>query len=203
MVSFGILFLYLINPYLFSVPNSRAIGVLFIYVFLLTVFFPVLSIVLMKALGFLSSFQLKKRTDRIGPLICTVIFYLWLYINIFSNPSVPTAFTIFVLGSVIALFIAFFINNFSKISLHSIGAGGALTGALLIKFHFSYDYFTLTHGILGTYNISINFFIIIVILMAGLVMTSRLILKKHKPIDIYGGFTVGIFSQLLAIFFLI
>ncbi len=203
MVSYGFFFLYVINPYLFSVPNSKAMGVLFIYVFLLSAFFPVLSIVLMKSLGLVNSFKMKERTDRIGPLICTAIFYLWLYVNIYKNPSIPTAFTIFVLGSIIALFIAFFINNFNKISLHSIGVGGALAGALLVKFNYSYNHFSLSIGDIGIYNISINFFLIFVILMVGLVATSRLILKRHKPSDIYGGFFVGLFSQLLAIVFLI
>jgi membrane-associated phospholipid phosphatase len=202
LVSYGMLILYLINPYLFSIADSKTMGVILIYIFLLSVFFPILSISLMKSLGFISSFKMVEKSDRIGPLICTAIFYLWLYINIYSNPAIPTPFSIFVLGSVISLFIAFFVNNFSKISLHSIGMGGALVGALLIKFNYSYDHFSINLASLGTYILSVDLFIIVVILAVGLVTSSRLYLKRHKPADVYGGLVVGIFSQVIAIMFL-
>ena len=139
-----------------------------------------------------------ERTDRIGPLITTAIFYLWLFLNIYRNPGIPLVFSIFVLGSIVAIFIAFFINNFSKISLHSVGMGGMLAACLIIKEKFSYNTFPLDLGSLGAYIVNMNLVVIVLIIVAGLVGTSRLILDAHKIQDIYGGFIVGAFAQIIS-----
>jgi membrane-associated phospholipid phosphatase len=49
-------------------------------------------------------------------------------------------------------------------------------------------------------QVNLEFYLIIAILVAGLVGTSRLILKAHKPFEIYSGFIIGwivVFSIML------
>ncbi len=141
---------------------------------------------------------MEDREERIGPLIITGIFYLWLFVNIKSNPSIPDAFVAFTLGATIGVFAAFFMNNFTKVSLHAIGVGGLLSGILMICSLFSYDSFFLNLGVFGEYLVRTDLLVILAIVVAGLVGTSRLLLKAHNEQDLYGGFVIGILSQLIA-----
>ena len=200
MASYVLVACMLINPYLFGVQDTQSRSVILISVFLLSFFFPVLSILMMKALGLIKSLEMKERSERIGPMIATGIFYLWLYLNIRSNTVIPGAYTFFVLGAVIAMFVAFFINTFDKISLHALGAGGLLTAMLIIGSQFSYGSFLLQvhQGLVVQVNILLVY--VITILISGLTLTSRLILNAHTQKQLYGGFLLGVFSQLIAYF---
>lgn len=198
VITYILLILFQINPYLFSVQDLHSKGLLVISVVMLSVFFPILAIVMMKALGLIQSIEMKDRTERIGPLIVTGLFYLWLFVNIKNNNLIPEAFSFFVLGATIGLFIAFFINNFSKISLHTVGAGGLLAGVFLIRYFFSYESFLISLGSMGIYKVHVDLLLMLVIIIVGLIGSSRLVLKAHDSSDIYGGYLVGILSQIIA-----
>ena len=138
ILTYGLILLMLINPYIFLVQDPRDKGLIVISTFLLSAFFPLVAIFMMKSLGLISSFKMEDRMERIGPLVATSIFYLWLFLNIKDNPGIPGAFSFFVLGSTIALFLSFFLNIFQKISLHAVGMGGLIAGLILMGTNFSY-----------------------------------------------------------------
>ena len=71
--------------------------------------------------------------------------------------------------------------------MHAIGVGGLL-GFFITSF-FAQD-------------VQIGGAIVCVIIITGLVSTSRMILNAHKPFDIYGGLVIGIITQLAAAYFL-
>lgn len=202
ILNYVLILLYLVNPYLFGIQDDRQKGLLFISVFLLSVFFPIFTILVMKLVGFVDTIEVKERKERVLPLVLTSIFYLWLYVNIRQNSIVPAAFSIFVLGATIALFVAFFINNFSKISLHTVGMGGFVAMVFLIRGYFSYDIFYFQVGRLGTFSISLDFLLFLSIIIAGAVGTARLALQAHRKQDVYMGYLVGFLSQLIAFGFL-
>ena len=137
------------------------------------------------------------KSERIGPLIVTGTFYLWLFVNIKDNSNIPDAFSFFVLGSTIALFLSLLLNSFTKISLHTVGMGGLLAGTFFIRYFFSYDSF-FVYLPFGALNIHTNLVLLLVIVMAGAVGTSRLLLNAHNTFDVYGGYIVGVFSQIVA-----
>lgn len=202
VLNYALVLLYLVNPYLFGLQDDKQKGLLFISVFFLSVFFPLFTILVLKLVGFIDSIEIKDRKQRVMPLVITAIFYLWLFINIRQNSIVPSAFAIFVLGATIALFIAFFINNFSKISLHTVGMGGFVAMILLIRSYFSYQVFYFTLGPLGKYSVSLDFLLFFAIVAAGLVGTSRLHLNAHRKQDVYMGYLVGFLGQFIAFRFL-
>jgi len=185
------------NPYTFIVNDEKAKFLLIFNVFMLTVFFPMFSIFLMKMLDFIKSYEMEDKTERIGPLIATGVFYLWLFVNFKDNSTIPVSFSSFVLGSTIGLFLALMLNSFTKISLHSIAAGGLVTGLLFIKYLYSYETFFVELPF-GSFQISTTFVTIVTMIIAGLVGSSRLLLKAHDEFDVYGGYIVGIFSMIVA-----
>ena len=192
-----------INPYLFNFTDPKAEGLLTINVFIFTVMFPLIATLIMLKLGLIRSLEMKDKMERIGPFIVSAIFYLWLFKNIKDNSNVPGVYTTMVLGSIIGLFIGFAINTVSKISIHTIGVGGLIAGLFLMKIGYSYEYFSLSIPSLGTYLVNVNLILVLGLIIAGAVGTARLWLNAHKAQDVYGGYIVGIFAQVVAIFFIL
>ncbi|MEL6987231.1 MAG: hypothetical protein AAGK97_05325, partial [Bacteroidota bacterium] len=142
-------------------------------------------------------FEMQDSKERILPFIACGIFYLWMFINIVRNPDIPSLFSSFVLGATIALFTAFIINIFSKISLHAIGAGGLIALIVLIQklnFGQSFRFYFNSMG----FEFNLSAVIAIIIFLAGLIGTSRLILKAHKTEEIFAGYFIGFCTQIIA-----
>lgn len=198
IVTYALLILLWVNPYLFSFQDTKSQGLIVILIFMLSFGFPLISIVMMKLVGFISTLEMPDAKERIIPLAITTAFYMWLFINIKSNSLIPVALRMFILGATISITLAFLINLFTKISLHTVGMGGYVMITVLIKFLYSYETFYLSIPLLGGFMVSMNLVIIISLVLAGLVGTTRLHLKAHELQDIYGGYIVGVLGQLIA-----
>ncbi len=201
--TYMLVLLLLVNPFLFGINSitERNGRLTLLMVFMYTFFVPMISVVVMRFLGMMKSLEMTDRTERIGPFLVTGVLYLWVFYNFWNSPIIPTAYTAFMLGVVIALFAAFFVNLFSKISLHAVGMGGLVAMVAITMLLFSGSSFTLALGGWGTYSVSVTLLFIVVIFLAGLVGTCRLFLRAHEPLDLYGGYLVGFTAQLLAVRF--
>jgi len=199
IISYVLFFLMQANPYIFGYSGAKAQGLIVISVVSISFLFPMISIFLMKALGLIQNLEMQDKKERIGPLIVTGLFYMWLYVNIRMNDNIPEALTFFILGSTIAVFIALMVNSFSKISLHAIASGGMVTGIVFIVFNWTYGFIDVPLPWLHMQlRISDRLAIMMIILLAGAVGSSRLYLKAHAENEIYGGYIVGILSQIIA-----
>lgn len=188
MLTYGLLFMMWANPYQFGGASGNDMTLYMIGSIVgISFFFPVFSLLLMRGLGMIESLQVADREERIIPYVSTGIFYLWLSINIYKTTIFPYIFEVFAIGATIALFMAFFINNFTKISMHTVGIGGFLAMVIITMVNTSVPLYDLRPILLG------------VIILAGLVGTARLVLKAHVPQEIYGGYIVGFFGQFAAI----
>lgn len=201
IVSYLLFILLLINPYSFGIQDEKGLGLVVISVVFLSVFFPLFAILVLRSLGLVKSLNMENKMERIGPLIISGIFYLWLFINIRNNNVFPEVFRMIVLGATIGLFSAFFINNFTKISLHAVGMGGLLCSLFLIRYSFSYHEFVISF--LGNkYLVHTDLLLLCGVFVTGLVGTARLHLKAHSLNDIYGGYIVGFLAQIIALKFI-
>lgn len=199
IIGYVLFFLMAANPYIFGFSGAKAQGLVLISVLTISVMFPLIAILMMKALGLISGLNMPDKKERIGPLIITGLFYMWLYVNVRNNDNIPSALSFFILGMTIAVFVALIINSFSKISLHTIGAGGFLMGMIFIVFRFTYGYLDVSLPIFGSeWRWSDRMVLAIVFLLVGAVGTARLYLKAHAQNEIYGGYIVGILSQMIA-----
>lgn len=152
-----------------------------------SIFFPVLSMLLCKALSFIQSFYLKTQKDRIVGYSITMVFFFWTFYVFKNKPDVPVIMAQVALGVFIATIIAFIANIYLKVSMHAIGAGGLVGVFVCILFA-------------GTSIVAIP--LAAAILIAGLACTARLILSAHDSPDIVWGFFIGLISQFLAAWFL-
>ena len=198
ILSYCLLILLSADPYGFGVSSPWEKMPLIVITLLYTFFLPLITTIFMVLTGLIDSIYLPKKEDRIGPLIAAIIFYTWFLMNVLDNPEIPAVFNVLCLGSLIALSLSFLLNIFSKISLHAVGMGG-LMGACFILYAY-YEYETI---LIGHYSIHFFVFLLVVIVLSGLVGSSRLSLSAHIKKDIYGGALVGFASQLLAMRFLV
>lgn len=198
--TYALLLLLLISPFDFGVKglgDKQAI-LLLLSVFTTSAFLPGVGIAIMKPLGFVKSLDSPDREDRTGPYIVAGVFYLWLYKNLSSGLyTPPPLFLVCLLGATIALFIAFIVNLFTKISAHATGMGGLVGMMLLTSWEWGGRSVSLPLPS-GTLQISMVMALALVILLAGFVGTARLVLKAHVTRDIWQGYLVGFMAVWLA-----
>ena len=157
---------------------------LLISVFVNTFFMPFVAIVMMKFLGFIKTFEMKDKMERIIPLIATMTFYMWAFMVVRGNfPYVPKIFKVFILGTVISVVLSFIINLGFKLSIHMVGVSGLLAAIMLMMISSEKSLFLVLIG---------------VVILSGLVATARLYLKAHTIKELYFGFLVGLSSQMIA-----
>ena len=156
-------------------------------VFALTFIIPALSIGMLKLTSTISSLKLEDRKERIMPFTFISLYYgLTVYMFGFRLGLGQTMVILF--GTVTAaVVLTTIITLFYKISVHSVGIWGVVGSMIAIQIR---------------YPDSLLFWpIIITLLVAGLVNTSRLYLRVHSPSQVnYGsllGFTVCFISVYL------
>jgi hypothetical protein len=112
--------------------------------------------------------------------------------------SFPPPLLIATLGAVIALFAGFFLNNFRKISMHTIAVGALLVVIILLYTTYSTDQFILPLPFSEDIRISTVYLLYGGILLAGLVCSARLITHSHTPWEVYTGFIIGTLSMTMS-----
>jgi len=180
-----IIFLAYIHPYAFSGFSAREKQQSIVIVILNIVFFPLISVLLLKALGFIESIYLRTKKDRIIPYMACGIFFFWAYTVFKEQSHYPLLLTSFLLGIFLASSAGLIANIYFKISLHAIGMGGWL-GLFLIIF--------------GSNSMHMSWPLCVVILLTGIVCTSRLLISDHNTKEIYSGLLAGLISQFIAAF---
>jgi len=150
------------------------------------ILFPLVSVLLMKALGFVSSIHLNTQKDRIIPYVVCMIYYWWMWYVLHNQPEYPKQFVILSFAIFLASIGGLMANINIKISMHAIGAG--LMAAFVMLLGFSQD-------------INFGVYISISILLAGIICTARFIDSDHTAKEIYVGLLVGILALVLAVKF--
>jgi hypothetical protein len=162
--------------------NEKIGWLIYALVFLNTCLLPIFATLILKKFGLVTSMQINAQEERSTPYLISFIFFAstwWLL----SKAPLPPIVAQLMLGASIAILFTGIINLTMKISAHLVGIGGA-TGAFLVV------------GLEGFQDFSV--FIIAGFLIAGFLGWARLQLNAHRPVEVYSGFLLGIFCQLLA-----
>jgi len=183
--SYAFAYIIFTNPYLFAVYEGTE-WVFLVRVILNTFLFPAACIFLLWRLGFMKSIEMKEKEDRIIPYITTGTLYVWAYVT-FRKSSDPQILNIILLGSCIALFLCFFANIFTKVSIHAAGAACLCIVVMQNILMSSYD---------------TKWVFLLIIFIAGMIGVSRIKLKSHSIQEVFGGYLIGIAAQLFAYRFL-
>lgn len=177
-------FLVYIHPYAFAGLDWKLKMFRVIMVFFNTAFIPGFSVFLMWRLGLIKSIVLRTQQERIIPYVAAMICYFWAWLVTKNLSDNPVYFVDFMQGAFFAVCAAWMLNIYTKISMHTIALGGAITFFIFQAFDPFYS---------TGYFLAFSFFI------GGLTGTARLLVSDHHPAQVYLGYFVGALCQLVAI----
>lgn len=179
--------IYLITPVSFVQYDKRDLVLVYIQIGMATIFFPLLVVLLLKGLGFISSIFMRNQKERIIPLLATMICYWWIS-HVFKNLDAPLILQVLLRGAYWGMIILFVCSIFFKISMHTMAAGGML-GVLIVLL------------MISPVRMTIPLFLGIAI--AGISGTARLLLGAHTQFEIWAGYVLGILAMLAAYWYLV
>jgi hypothetical protein len=181
--SYVFAFLIYLHPAVFEGMDLHTKNLRMFSMVLFTLFFPAVSLFLAWRLKLIKSLSLENRQDRLVGFIVTMFFYFWASYVFRNLPDIPSVASRFVLGTFLAVCGAWMCTIFYKVSLHAVAMGGMVCFFILFGYEDPY--------VSGLY-------LVLVILICGVVCSSRLILGAHNRFEMITGFFVGIMAQSIA-----
>jgi len=181
MPTYLLLLVYSTDTYLQLATPANLHLVVTLLVFISSCLLPGFGIILLQRNGLIKSLQMETREERRIPFLITAIFY-FLTFYLLRQVQLPSLVPLLLLGATFALVLTMLINLKWKISAHMVGIGGVIGAIIGLSMRLFVDY---------------RLIIMILIIVAGLIGSSRMLLNAHSPAQIYFGFGVGISSQLL------
>ncbi|MEO0526681.1 MAG: phosphatase PAP2 family protein [Bacteroidota bacterium] len=155
-------------------------------IFILTVIIPIISFLILKNLGIVTSIFIPSIKERKYPFYVSIALLLMVLLKVIPNNYTPELYYYFLglitatSASLLLLFLDF------KSSMHMMGLGSLLMFLICLSIHFEINII-----------MAISFFTLI----AGVLATARLYLKAHSTPEVLIGFLLGLISQLLTIQF--
>lgn len=178
-----ILFLINYQPSLFSSFSRFDRVIATLQFFMMYSFFPLVTVLLLKGLGFLDSVFLKTQKERIIPYVACMIFYFWIAYVLRHQPQFAGEIVQLAMAIFISSIFGLMLNIYMKVSMHAISMG------ILVAFMFL---------LASLQPANSTIYIAIALLIAGTVCTARFIVSDHTQNEVYLGFFAGIASQLIA-----
>jgi membrane-associated phospholipid phosphatase len=177
----GLVILFLFS-YMSLLPLSYKLSVL-LFVYLLTILLPTLLIHLYRKYQGWKPIDLGRKERRIVPYIISILCY-FICIYIMNRLQFPRYISIIVVAALIVQMACALINVWWKISTHSAAIGGVAGAILAFAEIFSYDP---------------TWWLCLALILAGIVCSSRMILRQHSLSQVTAGFLIGFFCALIII----
>ena len=186
MLSYLFLVFMLFVPRIVEPLPSEKFWYVFLLVFISTFFLPLMSIFMLKANRFISSFEMSHRRQRIIPFTFITVFYaISSYFFLYRLHVNQTLSTILTATTLLILFITL-ITIFYQISVHSAAAMGVF--GYMLGLYQKFFYLELFYPMIS------------VLLISGIIMSARLKLNTHTPLEVYSGAVSGLFFGYFSIF---
>lgn len=177
----GIIVLFIFSYFSLFALSFKLSVIIVVYIF--TILLPSLLIRSYRKYQGWTPIQLGARERRMVPYVISICCYMMgLYVmSIFRIPHFMSG---IVIAALVVQLSCSFVNIWWKISTHSAGIG-AVTGALLA---FSFRF-----------NFNPVWWLCLVILLAGAVGTSRIILRQHTVSQVVCGYLLGVLCGFIVI----
>lgn len=149
-----------------------------------TIILPKFAIFLYRKMNGWTLRQASKRENRVVPYLLTITCYIACLYLMYSL-AMPRFLSAIIMAGLIVLVICITINLWWKISTHMAGIGGLIGGLIPLSMSFEYN---------------MTWWMCCAIIFAGMLGTSRMILRQHSLGQIIVGFFVGFFSAFCIIY---
>ena len=151
-------------------------------VFALTYVVPVLLLLFLRNFGFIKDFQVSTIKERRFPVIFMILLLYFLGNTIIQIPTIRNLSILFYGTSLSLTCIYVLFSVKLKSSLHLVSMGNMI-GFFLIMTNIN--------------SLSMLPIIILLVLLSGILASSRLYLKAHTPVELLIGFSLGIVCQFI------
>lgn len=185
MPSYALLIFFNIESYISYSLTFKQLSLITGLNFINTALMPILFLILLHRMNRISNFHLKDQYERVLPFMLAIIFYFFNY-YLFKSSALPQIMVSMVLAGALSVSFSFLFNFWIKISIHSL----AISSVAGIFFALS-----------STMNKNLNFTLMALVLLVGLVGTARLKLEAHEPHQVYMGSVIGFLIGFACVFF--
>lgn len=168
--------------YLRIMPWMYKLAILLI-VYLFTALIPTLLIRLYRRYQGWSLLHLLSREKRIIPYVISIVCYFTCY-YLFITHNVPHIITSILMAALVVQILCALINVWWKISTHTAAIGGVTGGVVAFAFIF---------------NFNPVWWLCLLILIGGMVGSSRMILRQHSLLQVVCGFLLGMVAGMVTI----
>jgi len=183
----GMFVLLQLNTYInFSLPAAARRFIILI-IFINTAIVPVLSVLIMKRTGYVSSYLLEKRSDRIFPLLVAAVMFFMTY-YLLQQLTIPSLIYFFIMAATILILVALLVTLSWKISLHMVSLGGFTAFLIIASLILRAD---------------IAWIVAASFVVSGITAASRIQLGAHTPTQVYSGYVLGMTTMILLFIFVL
>lgn len=148
-----------------------------------TVALPLMLTLVYRNVYKIDALEMRKRKSRIVPYLMFIGCYL-IYLYVMSHYYVPYLLLSVIVVAVCIQVVCTFLSLFWKVSVHAAGSGAIIGGIVAYSILFAYNPL---------------FWLGIAFLLAGMVGTSRMILRQHSLSQVVVGILIGIFCGFFGI----
>ena len=168
--------------YLRIMPWTYKLSIL-LMVYLFTVLIPTMLIRLYRRYQGWSLLHLLARERRVIPYVISILCYFTCY-NILTHHNVPHIITSILVAALVVQILCALVNVWWKISSHTAAIGGVTGGVIAFAFIF---------------NFNPIWWLTLVILLGGLVGSSRMMLRQHTLAQVVCGFLLGMLAVIVTV----
>lgn len=172
--------------YFLTTPKFNSLDVqkrLFLSILILTILIPIVFFFLLKNVGFIKSLELNEIKERKLPILIYIIINIIIALRIINEDFSIELHYYFVgiIGTLVGCLALSFLNF--KVSLHMTGISALMFFVVGLAFH---------------YQKNLTLWISILMFAMGATASARLYLKAHNNSEIWLGFFLGGFTQIIA-----
>ena len=176
MPTYGV-FLVLWVSVLCLLPYGRRVAVLLVCMGI-TCIVPLIFLSVLRHFNLVKDLNVEVREQRLYPYLFTALCSGVAAYYLYFNCHAPQWFAMFMVGACLTMLVMALINVWWKISAHMAGIGGVI--ALIYQIH-----------VQGLSAFDLLWLLCFAIIVAGLLGTSRLVLRRHDIWQLLAGVAVG------------
>ncbi len=168
--------LYVMPTSVITFPTDKR-WVIMAVIFFTTFVIPAVGTYFMFRNGYVSSMQVENRNERNLPFFFASVCYAVTTYMLYREAYIDRLLVYLMCLVTLSVFLTYLFSFLYKISAHSIGMGGVLGILLLLQAAFP--------------DIYLLYVVLAFVILTGLVMSARLALDAHTPVEVYSGFMLG------------
>ena len=186
MPFYGLLILYN-APTLLSFAPLKIKKLSLLLVAVNNILLPLAVALVLYSRGAIKTFYARGKNERTLLLTITMFLYLVTTVMMIRLP-LPNLIKAYFIATTFITFVTIIVNQFWRLSLHAVAAGGLMTVVCFLVYLF---------------EVPVIWYLAGMIFLSGLIMFSRLYNDDHKPAEVWTGYFAGVVSMIASFLLLL